>query len=131
MTGVGFEVMILRHSNNPPNGKRRVKSRACSSLSLTSRELFTRNSSWQAKQSIPYTTVTFYGDCVKMYQDFALNFGDKRTGYSGPICVSDHSFGPKSCGLSKYKMFTFEGEGPDSSHHTMWRNDKLVSLGAR
>jgi hypothetical protein len=24
--------------------------------------------------------VLFYGDCVKMYHDFALNFGNKRTG---------------------------------------------------
>jgi hypothetical protein len=34
----------------------------------------------QAKQSIPHTTVTFYGDCVKMCEDFAPNFGDKITG---------------------------------------------------
>jgi hypothetical protein len=25
-------------------------------------------------------TVTFYGDCVKVCEDFAQNFGDKRTG---------------------------------------------------
>jgi hypothetical protein len=29
-------------------------------------ELFTKNSSWQAKQSIPHTTVTFSGDCAKL-----------------------------------------------------------------
>jgi hypothetical protein len=46
---------------------------------LISRGLFTKNSSWQAKQSM-HTTVTFYSDCVKMCEDFALNFGDKRTG---------------------------------------------------
>jgi hypothetical protein len=34
----------------------------------------------QAKQSIPHTTVTFYGDCVKMCDDFEPNFGDKITG---------------------------------------------------
>jgi hypothetical protein len=28
----------------------------------------------------PHTTVTFYGDCVKMCKDFAPKFGDKRTG---------------------------------------------------
>jgi hypothetical protein len=28
--------------------------------------LFTKNSSWQAKQSILHTTVTFYGNCVKI-----------------------------------------------------------------
>jgi hypothetical protein len=30
------------------------------------RGLFTKNLSWQAKQSILHTTVTFYGDCAKM-----------------------------------------------------------------
>jgi hypothetical protein len=34
----------------------------------------------QAGQSIPHTTVTFYGDCVKMCEDFAPNFGDQRNG---------------------------------------------------
>jgi hypothetical protein len=34
-------------------------------ISLTS-----KNSSWQAKQSIPHTTVTFYGGCMKMCEDF-------------------------------------------------------------
>jgi hypothetical protein len=28
-----------------------------------------------AIQSIPHTTVTIYGDCVKMCKDFAANFG--------------------------------------------------------
>jgi hypothetical protein len=55
-----------------------AKPRACSSFSLTSRELFTKNLSWQAKQSIPRATVTFYGDCMKMCQDFALNCGDNN-----------------------------------------------------
>jgi hypothetical protein len=42
--------------------------------------LFTKNSSWQAKQSIPHTFVTVYGDCVKICEDSAPNFGDNRTG---------------------------------------------------
>jgi hypothetical protein len=29
---------------------------------------------------IPHTNVTFYGDCMKMCEDFAPNFGNKRTG---------------------------------------------------
>jgi hypothetical protein len=63
------------------NGKGRwaEKSRACSSFSLTWRGLFTKNSSWQAKQSSPHTTVKFYGNCEKMCEDFAPNFRDKRT----------------------------------------------------
>jgi hypothetical protein len=36
--------------------------------------------SWQAKQSILHTTVTFYGYCVKMCEDFSSNFGYKLTG---------------------------------------------------
>jgi hypothetical protein len=30
------------------------------------------------KQSIPHSAVTLYSDCVKMCEDFASNFGDKR-----------------------------------------------------
>jgi hypothetical protein len=41
----------------------RAKSGACSSFPLTYRRVFTKNSPWQAKQPIPHTTVTFYGDC--------------------------------------------------------------------
>jgi hypothetical protein len=37
------------------------------------------NSSWQAKQSIPHTAVTFYGDCVEMWEESTTNFGDKGT----------------------------------------------------
>jgi hypothetical protein len=49
-------------------------------FSLTSKGFFAKNPSSQAKQSIPHTTVMFYGNCVKMCEDFAPNFGDKRTG---------------------------------------------------
>jgi hypothetical protein len=51
------------------------KSRACSSFSLTSGGLFTKNLSSLTKQSIPHTTMMFYGDCVKMCE----NFSGKRT----------------------------------------------------
>jgi hypothetical protein len=34
-------------------------------FSLTSRELFIKNSSWKAKQSISHTTVMFHGECLK------------------------------------------------------------------
>jgi hypothetical protein len=40
----------------------------------------------QAKQLIPHTTVTFYGDYVKMCEDVAPNFGDKRIG----CCTVSH-----------------------------------------
>jgi hypothetical protein len=73
-------------SPNSPRLKkaRQVKSKvvsACSLFSLISRGLSTKNSFWQARQSIPHTTVTFYGDCMKIGEDFAPNFGIKRTGY--------------------------------------------------
>jgi hypothetical protein len=47
---------------------------------LISRGLFTKISFWQAKQSSLLTTVTFYGDCVEMCEDFTPKFGEKRTG---------------------------------------------------
>jgi hypothetical protein len=36
---------------------------------------FTKNSFQQAKQSIPHTTVMYYGGCTKMCEGFAPNFG--------------------------------------------------------
>jgi hypothetical protein len=39
-----------------------------------------KNSSWQAKQLIPHTTVMFYVECLKMCKGFSPDFGDKRTG---------------------------------------------------
>jgi hypothetical protein len=86
-----FEEDIMRrtwkvktHRDRKRRDRWRAKSRACSSFYLTSRWLFIRNTSWQAKQSIPHTTVTSYGDCVNICEIFAppppLNFGDKSTG---------------------------------------------------
>jgi hypothetical protein len=39
------------------------------------------NSFWQSSQLITHITVTFYGDCVRMCEDFRQNFDDERTGY--------------------------------------------------
>jgi hypothetical protein len=51
------------------NGK--VKSKVKNMLIiLTSKGLFTKNSFWQAKQSVLHITVTFYSDCVKMCEAF-------------------------------------------------------------
>jgi hypothetical protein len=47
---------------------------------FTSKGLFTKNSSSEAKQSISHTTVTFHGDCVKMCEDFDSNFDNIITG---------------------------------------------------
>jgi hypothetical protein len=71
------------NTNSPwPKKARQVKSKVKSMLIIffDVEGLFTMNSSWQAKQSSPHTTLTFYGDCVKMCEDFALNFGVNRTG---------------------------------------------------
>jgi flavin reductase (DIM6/NTAB) family NADH-FMN oxidoreductase RutF len=43
--------------------------------------MFIKDSSWQDKQSILHTPVTFYGECMKRCTGFAPNFGNKRTGY--------------------------------------------------
>jgi hypothetical protein len=54
--------------------KRRDSWRAIKSIlisSLTSKGLFTKNLFWQVKQSIQHPTATFYGDCMKMWEDFA------------------------------------------------------------
>jgi hypothetical protein len=76
--------------------RRCTESRAHSSFSLTQR----RNSSWKAKQSTPSTTVTICGVCVKICEDFAQNFGEKRTG----CCTMHHaeyrSRGHKLCSHS-------------------------------
>jgi hypothetical protein len=71
-----------------------VKSKAKSVIiiSLTSSGLFKRNSSWQAKQSVSHTIATFYGDWVKMCEDSAPNFGDKRTGCCITTTQSHTSF---------------------------------------
>jgi hypothetical protein len=87
VTGARFLVVGLRQSNNPPQRKsqksprpkkaRQMKSKVKCMLSiLLDIKGITKNSSWHAKQSIPHPTVMFYGQCVKMCEDFALNFGD-------------------------------------------------------
>jgi hypothetical protein len=67
-----------------PNSLRQIKARQVKSklksmliIFFDIKGIVQKNSSWQAKQSIPHTTVMFYGDCVKMCKDFAQNFGDK------------------------------------------------------
>jgi hypothetical protein len=53
---------------------------------------YIKNLSWQAKQSILHITITFYGNCMKMCEDFTPNFGDKRTGCctTTPHCLALH-----------------------------------------
>jgi hypothetical protein len=46
---------------------------------MTSRALFKNSLCLQAKQSVRRTAVLFYGDCMKIYEDCALTFGDRRT----------------------------------------------------
>jgi hypothetical protein len=86
-----------------PKKSRQVKIKVKSKLIilLDIKRLFTEPSSWQAKQSIPHTTLTFYGDCLKMFEDFAPNFGVKEIALqSQQRTVSLHSsagnFGPKA-----------------------------------
>jgi hypothetical protein len=86
--------MTLRQSKNLPNGEvqtgrpkkkkkaKRVKSKFKSMLiiffdlkGIVHKELVL------ASQAVNlYASVTFYGDCLKVCEDFALNFGDERSG---------------------------------------------------
>jgi hypothetical protein len=65
-----------------PKKSRQVSSKIKSIIIiLTSSGLLKKkNSSSQAKQIIPHTTVTYCGHYVKICEDFAPKFGDKRTG---------------------------------------------------
>jgi hypothetical protein len=45
-----------------------------------------------AKQAIPHTTVTIYGNFVKMCGEFAPNFGDKRTAHRLTLLFSPGNF---------------------------------------
>jgi hypothetical protein len=84
--------------------KNKVKNMLLSFFDI--KEMFTENSSWQAKRSIPHTTVTFYSDCLKMCEDFTPNFGDKRTGcciltmHCLTLSFSPGNFWPKIVWLS-------------------------------
>jgi hypothetical protein len=35
---------------------------------------------WQVRRSVPHAVATFCGHCMKMHEDFATKFGDRRTG---------------------------------------------------
>jgi hypothetical protein len=74
---------LPKESSNSPKPKKKGETHEKqSSFSLTSRGLYTNNSAWQAKQSTLHITETFYGDCMKICEDFAPNFGNKRTSCS-------------------------------------------------
>jgi hypothetical protein len=66
-----------------PNSARPKKARQVESKVRSMFIIFfdSKNLPWQAKQSIPLTTVTSCDDCVKMCKNIALNFGNKGTGY--------------------------------------------------
>jgi hypothetical protein len=57
------------------------------------------------------TTVTFYGDFVKMFQDFAPNFGDKRTGcYITTTYHLTHPFSPRNfCLFPRFRIKLKDG----------------------
>jgi hypothetical protein len=74
------DVWMAYSVQDRPEKARRVKSKACSLFSLTSKGLLTKNLASQAKQPIPHTTLTFYCDCVKIWEDFSPKFDDERTG---------------------------------------------------
>jgi hypothetical protein len=65
--------------------------------------------SWQAKQSIPHTAVTFLGDCDKMCEDFAPNFDDKRNG----CCFTTHRL---TVDQKQHDCHPHPSYSPDSAH---------------
>jgi hypothetical protein len=91
VTRAAFTVMTLRETNNHPNGKFkinsdrksqdwwRVKSKACSSFSLTL--VIVQKEFVLAGQTVPHTAVSFYGDYGRICEDFVPNFAVKETGY--------------------------------------------------
>jgi hypothetical protein len=79
---------------------------------FTSRGIFAKNSSWQAKQSIPHTTVTFYGDCVKICEDFASNFGDKELNVALQRTITQF--------LSTKQFLTKRTQVPSPTHPTFF-----------
>jgi hypothetical protein len=104
---------VQTHRDRKRRDRRRAKSRACSSFSLTSNGLFTNNSSWHTKQSVPNTSVMFYGDCVKMWENLVPNYGDKRTDccimttHRLTLSFSPGNFWPKTTWLSSPIQHTF------------------------
>jgi hypothetical protein len=97
----GLSLVALRQSNNPPTGKSKLtgnkkgqtdeeQSEEDSHNFLCHRGDCSMDSFWEAKQSIPYTTVTFYGDCRKMCKDFTPNFGDQRNVVESRQCTVKH-----------------------------------------
>jgi hypothetical protein len=74
----GKNVYVVYGKPKPTETERRVKRKVKSMLIIFFD--ITKNLSWQVKLSIPHTTLTFYGDCVKMCEEFTPKFGDKRTG---------------------------------------------------
>jgi hypothetical protein len=67
--------------------------------------LFTKKSLWQAKQSIPHTTLTFYGDCIKILKDFAPNFGDEGMGCASRQSNNSHVLNQGMFDKKKHTVF--------------------------
>jgi hypothetical protein len=65
-----------------------------------------KNSSWQAKQSVLHTAVTFYGDYMKMCKDFALKYGNKKLAVRHDNTLSHTSFFTRKL-LAKSNMTIF------------------------
>lgn len=72
-----FEWKSLKSQRPKRQNRWRANWRVCSLFSLACRGLSTKNSLWQTKQTILHTSVTFYGDCMNMCEDFSQKNGDK------------------------------------------------------
>jgi hypothetical protein len=88
----GFTVMILRQSNSSPNGKVLIHWDQKGETGEEQSQVHAHHFLWhegdysqricpgRPNSQFPNAIVTFYGDCMRICEDFALNFGDRRTG---------------------------------------------------
>jgi hypothetical protein len=65
-----------------PKKTRQVKRKFKNILIISSdvKGILHKNYILVGQRVLPHTTVRFYGDCVKICEDFNLKFGDRRTG---------------------------------------------------
>jgi hypothetical protein len=116
-----------------PRDKRKARqSAACSSFVWYRGDFSQRIRPVGPKQSIAYTTVKFHGECVKMCQDLAPKFRDKRT--ASCINTTRRLVLPFSLGIFNENNATVVPSHPTSLHFPYrtwnWEADILTQFQA-